>query len=129
VAEPCTTWDFFRSSELCSDPNTLLRRFPFLMPFAGCALLTAVSGMVTVFALQPEADVLAMWPDDEEEQVALTSEGGEAQEPDMEGLQDNDGVPFSNPSNMLHVPSEKVPHCTCARTAALCLLHIYISLC
>lgn len=93
VAEPCTTWEIFRSSQLCTDPTTLLRRFPFLIPFCGSAALSAISCIIAVLALYPEASVRAVWPaEPAEDEHGASGTGGEAQDPDTVALQDNDAV-------------------------------------
>lgn len=95
MAEPCTTWDVFRTSDLCSDSG-LLRKFQFLIPFAATALLSAVSYVVALFALHGEEAVRAAWPAEDEQQTSLGCGGGEAQSPDATSVQDNDAVCHSS---------------------------------
>jgi MFS family permease len=93
AAEPCTTWDFARNSEYCKDSSALLRRYPFFLPFAGCALLSAFSCIVTVFALSPEEDVRAVWSEeDDRAEVQGEEQGEEAQTLDAATSPDNDLV-------------------------------------
>jgi MFS family permease len=95
VAEPCTTWDFARNSEYCKDSSALLRKYPFFLAFAGCALLSAFSCIVTVFALSPEEDVRAVWSE-EDDQVPAEVQAEEAQAPDAATLTDNDLVRYND---------------------------------
>ena len=91
VAEPCTTWEAFRASDLCSN-SSLLRKFPFVIPFGATAVLCAFSWIVGMSALHPEAAVLAAWASEDEQQAASGSAGGEAQSTDAASVQDNDAV-------------------------------------
>ena len=127
VAEPCTTWEAFRASDLCSN-SSLLRKFPFVIPFGATAVLCAVSWIVGICALHPEAAVLAAWASEDEQQAASGSGGSEAQSTDAASVQDNGAVCHSFHRAALHrtlsmlkqSPVVKLSSCICTRRAQCC---------
>lgn len=80
VAEPCATWSFLKTYPICDSSTGLLMQFPFLIPFAGSALISALSCIVAVYWLQPEESVRAAWPVEDEEQTVASSDMREEQE-------------------------------------------------
>lgn len=68
VAKPCTTWSFMKDNPICDGSSGLLMKFPFLIPFGLCSLMSAVSYVVTMVLLQPEEVMLASWPSQDDQQ-------------------------------------------------------------
>ena len=65
---------------ICDGSSGLLMKFPFLIPFGLCALMSAVSYVVTMFLLQPEEAMLASWPSEDDRQGHSPSEQVEGHE-------------------------------------------------
>lgn len=69
-------------------------QFPFLVPFAGSALISVLSCIVAVFWLQPEESVRAAWPVEDEEQTVASSDMREEQEAEAASDEDYNVVRY-----------------------------------